>query len=97
MHRRRQAVRNPCADHRACDATFSNCGTQNGGVSRQDRNALALCVTDKAKQVLEDLAAGKVDLLVGTHRIISKDIKFKDLGLLVVDEEQRFGVAQKEK
>ena len=51
----------------------------------------------KQKQVLEDLAAGKVDLLVGTHRIISKDIQFKDLGLLVVDEEQRFGVAQKEK
>ena len=51
----------------------------------------------KQKQVLEDLASGKVDLLVGTHRIISKDIKFKDLGLLVVDEEQRFGVAQKEK
>lgn len=51
----------------------------------------------KQKQVLEDLAEGKVDLLIGTHRIISKDIKFKDLGLLVVDEEQRFGVAQKEK
>ncbi|MBQ9517069.1 MAG: transcription-repair coupling factor [Eubacterium sp.] len=51
----------------------------------------------KQKQILEDLADGKVDLLVGTHRIISKDIAFKDLGLLVVDEEQRFGVAQKEK
>lgn len=51
----------------------------------------------KQKEVLEDLAAGKVDLLVGTHRIISKDIKFADLGLLIVDEEQRFGVAQKEK
>lgn len=51
----------------------------------------------KQKQVLKDLAEGKVDLLVGTHRIISKDIKFKDLGLLIVDEEQRFGVAQKEK
>ena len=51
----------------------------------------------KQKQILDDLAAGKVDLLVGTHRIISKDIQFKDLGLLVVDEEQRFGVAQKEK
>lgn len=38
-----------------------------------------------------------MDLLVGTHRIISKDIRFKDLGLLIVDEEQRFGVAQKEK
>ncbi len=51
----------------------------------------------KQKQILKDLADGKVDLLIGTHRIISKDIKFKDLGLLVVDEEQRFGVAQKEK
>lgn len=51
----------------------------------------------KQKQVIQDLADGKVDLLIGTHRIISKDIKFKDLGLLVVDEEQRFGVAQKEK
>ncbi len=51
----------------------------------------------KQKQVLEDLAQGKVDLLIGTHRIISKDIKFNDLGLLVIDEEQRFGVAQKEK
>ena len=51
----------------------------------------------KQKQVLQDLADGKVDMLVGTHRIISKDIQFKDLGLLIVDEEQRFGVAQKEK
>lgn len=51
----------------------------------------------KQKQVLKDLEQGKVDLLVGTHRIISKDIRFKDLGLLVVDEEQRFGVSQKEK
>lgn len=51
----------------------------------------------KQKEILNDLEAGKVDLLIGTHRIISKDIKFKDLGLLIVDEEQRFGVAQKEK
>lgn len=51
----------------------------------------------KQKEVLKGLANGSVDLVIGTHRIISKDIKFKDLGLLVVDEEQRFGVAQKEK
>ena len=51
----------------------------------------------KQKQILEDTAKGKVDLLIGTHRLISKDVKFKDLGLLVVDEEQRFGVSQKEK
>ena len=51
----------------------------------------------KQKEVLKALSEGRVDLLIGTHRIISKDIKFNDLGLLVVDEEQRFGVAQKEK
>ena len=49
------------------------------------------------KQVLEDLAAGKVEIIVGTHRLLSKDVQFRDLGLLVVDEEQRFGVAHKEK
>jgi transcription-repair coupling factor (superfamily II helicase) len=49
------------------------------------------------KVVLEDLAAGKVDILVGTHRLLSKDVEFYDLGLLVVDEEQRFGVRHKER
>jgi transcription-repair coupling factor (superfamily II helicase) len=49
------------------------------------------------KTVLEDLVAGKVDIIVGTHRLLSKDVQFKDLGLLVVDEEQRFGVAHKER
>ena len=48
------------------------------------------------KQVLADFAAGKVDVLVGTHRILSRDVIPKDLGLVVLDEEQRFGVAQKE-
>lgn len=51
----------------------------------------------RQKEILKGLEDGRVDLLIGTHRIISKDIKFKDLGLLIVDEEQRFGVAQKEK
>ena len=49
------------------------------------------------KEVLVDLAAGKVDIIVGTHRLLSKDVQFRDLGLLVVDEEQRFGVGHKEK
>jgi transcription-repair coupling factor (superfamily II helicase) len=49
------------------------------------------------KATLEDLAAGKVEIIVGTHRLLSKDVLFRDLGLLVVDEEQRFGVAHKEK
>jgi transcription-repair coupling factor (superfamily II helicase) len=49
------------------------------------------------KEALTDLAAGKVDIIVGTHRLLSADVAFRDLGLLVVDEEQRFGVAHKEK
>ena len=48
-------------------------------------------------QILADTAAGKVDIIIGTHRLLSKDVLFKDLGLLVVDEEQRFGVAHKER
>ena len=47
--------------------------------------------------ILKDLAAGRVDVIVGTHRLLSKDVRFHDLGLLVVDEEQRFGVAHKER
>ena len=51
----------------------------------------------ETKQILDNLSAGKVDVIVGTHRLLSKDVQFKDLGLLVVDEEQRFGVAHKER
>ena len=49
------------------------------------------------KVTLDDLSAGKVEIIVGTHRLLSKDVQFRDLGLLVVDEEQRFGVAHKER
>src|SRR4029450_3820594 len=49
------------------------------------------------KAVLAGLAAGTVDVIIGTHRLLSKDVGFKDLGLLVVDEEHRFGVAHKER
>lgn len=49
------------------------------------------------KETLEKLEAGKINILIGTHRIISKDVKFKDIGLMIIDEEQRFGVAAKEK
>jgi transcription-repair coupling factor (superfamily II helicase) len=48
-------------------------------------------------KAIENLAAGAVDIIIGTHRLIQKDIQFKDLGLVIVDEEQRFGVAHKEK
>ena len=53
--------------------------------------------TKQKNQILKDLKEGNIDLLVGTHRILSKDIEFKDIGLLCIDEEQRFGVKQKEK
>ncbi len=49
------------------------------------------------KQVRQELEHGKVDIVIGTHKLLSKEVKFRDLGLLVVDEEQRFGVAHKEK
>jgi transcription-repair coupling factor (superfamily II helicase) len=49
------------------------------------------------KEILEKLEEGKINIIIGTHRILSKDIKFKDIGLLVIDEEQRFGVKAKEK
>lgn len=51
----------------------------------------------EVKQILADLEAGKIDILIGTHKIIGKAVKFKDLGLLIIDEEQKFGVAVKEK
>ena len=48
------------------------------------------------KKIIDELRLGNVDIVVGTHRLLSKDVKFKDLGLLIVDEEQRFGVKHKE-
>ena len=53
--------------------------------------------TKEQKETLQKVKEGNVDILIGTHRLVSKDIQFKDLGLLIVDEEQRFGVKQKEK
>ena len=55
------------------------------------------CTPAQQKKTLEDLRRGMVDIVIGTHRVLSKDLQFKDLGLLIVDEEQRFGVAHKEK
>jgi transcription-repair coupling factor (superfamily II helicase) len=51
----------------------------------------------RQKKILQDLKMGAVDIVIGTHRILSKDMKFSDLGLLIIDEEQRFGVEHKEK
>jgi transcription-repair coupling factor (superfamily II helicase) len=49
------------------------------------------------KQILQGLASGAIDIIIGTHRLLSKDVVFKDLGLVIIDEEQRFGVRHKEK
>ncbi len=49
------------------------------------------------KEIVEKLSAGKIDILIGTHKLVSKEVKFKDLGLLIIDEEQKFGVAVKDK
>src|SRR5699024_5118663 len=51
----------------------------------------------KQKETLKGLKAGTVDVIVGTHRLLSKDVEYQDLGLLIVDEEQRFGVTHKER
>ena len=51
----------------------------------------------QTKEVLRDLEAGKIDIIIGTHKLIGKTVKFKDLGLLIIDEEQKFGVSTKEK
>ncbi|NLM10092.1 MAG: transcription-repair coupling factor [Clostridiaceae bacterium] len=49
------------------------------------------------KKIIKDLKSGRIDLIVGTHKLLNKEVRFKDLGLLIIDEEQRFGVEQKEK
>ncbi len=53
--------------------------------------------TKEKTQILKDLKSGKIDILIGTHRVVGKDVKFKDLGLLIIDEEHKFGVSVKEK
>ena len=55
------------------------------------------CTNAQIKKTVEDLKRGMVDIVIGTHRVLSKDVEFKDLGLLIIDEEQRFGVTHKEK
>ena len=55
------------------------------------------CPPEKEREVLEGLANGAVDICIGTHRLLQKDITFKDLGVVIIDEEQQFGVVQKEK
>jgi transcription-repair coupling factor (superfamily II helicase) len=76
--------------HRSLKERFQQFGVQ---VEILDRSS----GTGGASKLLNKLSGGGVDILVGTHRLLSPDVKFRDLGLLIVDEEQRFGVLQKEK
>ena len=76
--------------HRTIEARFAGFPIRSDMISRFRGPA-------EQKAVLRDLARGKVDVIVGTHRLLSRDVAFSDLGLLVVDEEQRFGVAHKER
>ena len=55
------------------------------------------CPPEKAREILEGLAKGTVDICIGTHRLLQRDVTFKDLGVVIIDEEQQFGVVQKEK
>ena len=57
-------------------------------------NSVVLEVKEQ-NETIENLAKGRIDIIIGTHRLLSKDVKFSDLGLLVIDEEQRFGVKHK--
>ncbi len=70
---------------------------QDGGLSHSHRVAQPLSLGRQQREALEGMADGSVDIAIGTHRLLSSDVTFRDLGLLVVDEEQRFGVQHKER
>lgn len=86
-----------------CPTTILSKQHYDNAVSRFDNFGMNIAVlnrfvTPKKKiDILNDLKTGKTDLIIGTHSLLSKDVKYKDLGLLVIDEEQRFGVSHKEK
>lgn len=63
----------------------------------QDRLYQPARTAAQIKATLKELKEGEVNILIGTHRIVGKDVRFKDLGLLIIDEEQKFGVSVKEK
>ncbi len=76
---------------------FENCVERFKNFPVKIRHMSRFVTPAEQKKILFDLAMGEVDILIGTHRIIQKDVKFKNLGLMIIDEEQRFGVKDKEK
>ena len=86
-----------------CPTTILSQQHYNTAISRMKDFGVNVAVINRFKtkkqqeQIVEDLAKGKIDLICGTHRLLSSDVSFKDLGLLILDEEQRFGVEDKDK
>ena len=86
-----------------CPTTILSQQHYNTAISRMKDFGVNVAVINRFKtkkqqeQIIEDLAKGKIDLICGTHRLLSSDVSFKDLGLLILDEEQRFGVEDKDK
>ncbi len=93
----RQASRRSRAHDSAGAAAFRDLPPAHARLPGASRNAQPFPFARRAKKVLELLREGGVDIVIGTHRLISGDVVFKDLGLVVIDEEQRFGVLHKEK
>ena len=97
MRVRLQAVRVAGAHHDPGLAALPDGDAPDGGLPGPRGVALPLPHAEAAGRNYPQAQAREVDMIVGTHRLVSKDVKFKDLGLVIIDEEQRFGVAQKEK
>lgn len=96
MHDGRQTMRISCSDNDTCSAALQHALLPLLRLPDKGRAAFPIqdsCGTGTHKKQTAD---GTIDILVGTHSILSKDVKFKDLGLLIIDEEQRFGVNHKE-
>ena len=93
----RQAGGRAGAYHDPGVAALHHHSLPHGGVPRQAGLLSRFASARQQKETIKGLAAGTVDVVVGTHRMLQKDVKFHDLGLVIIDEEQRFGVKHKEK
>ena len=67
----------------------------NGTIWHSSCRTLTFSNASRTKKILQELQSGKIDIIIGTHRLLQPDVSFRDLGILIIDEEQRFGVKQK--
>ncbi len=84
-------------DYDPCTAALQHFCATDERISGKGGSVMPFPHTCTTEKTIEDLKKGQVDIIIGTHRVLSKDVAFKDLGLLIIDEEQRFGVQHKEK